>query len=45
LAAILLSLLFLATGSIWPPLAAHYMMNGLQVAVAVRTGVRPLRSI
>ena len=45
LAAILLSLLFLATGSIWPPLAAHYVMNGLQVAVAVRAGVRPLRSI
>ena len=45
LAAILLSLLFLATGSIWPPLTAHYVMNGLQVAVAVRAGVRPLRSI
>jgi membrane protease YdiL (CAAX protease family) len=45
LAAIMLSLLFLATGSIWPPLAAHYMMNILQVAVAVRAGVRPLRSI
>ena len=45
LAAILLSLLFLVTGSIWPPLAAHYVMNGLQVAVAVRAGVRPLRSI
>ena len=45
LAAILLSLLFLATGSIWPPLAAHYVMNVLQVAVAVCAGVRPLRSI
>jgi uncharacterized protein len=45
LAAILLSLLFLATGSIWPPLVAHYVMNVLQVAVAVRTGVRPLRAI
>ena len=44
LAAILLSLLFLATGSIWPPLAAHYVMNLLQVAVAVRAGVRPLRA-
>ena len=42
LAAIMLSLLFLATGSIWPPLAADYVMNVLQVAVAVRTGVRPL---
>ena len=45
LAAILLSLLFLTTGSIWPPLAAHYVMNLLQVAVAVRAGVRPLRAI
>ena len=45
LAAIALSLLFLATGSIWPPLAAHYVMNALQVAVAVRAGVRPLRAI
>jgi membrane protease YdiL (CAAX protease family) len=45
LAAIILSLLFLATGSIWPPLAAHYMMNLLQVAVAVRAGMRPLRAI
>ena len=44
LAAIALSLLFLATGSIWPPLAAHYVMNVLQVAVAVRAGVRPLRA-
>jgi membrane protease YdiL (CAAX protease family) len=43
LAAILLSLLFLATGSIWPSLAAHYVMNVLQVAVAVRAGLRPLR--
>jgi len=45
LAALALSLLFLATGSIWPPLAAHYVMNGLQVAVAVRAGMRPLRGI
>ena len=45
LAAIMLSLLFLVTGSIWPPLAAHYVMNVLQVVVAVRTGVRPLRAI
>ncbi len=45
LAAIMLSLLFLATGSIWPPLATHYVMNVLQVAVAVRTGVRPLRTV
>jgi len=44
LAAILLSFLFLATGSIWPPLAAHYVMNLLQVAVAIRAGVRPLRA-
>ena len=45
LAAIMLSLLFLATGSIWPPLAAHYVMNLLQVAAAVRAGLRPLRGI
>jgi membrane protease YdiL (CAAX protease family) len=45
LAAIMLSLLFLATGSIWPPLAAHFVMNLLPVAVAVRAGVRPLRAI
>jgi membrane protease YdiL (CAAX protease family) len=45
LAALLLALLFLATGSIWPPLAAHYVMNVFQVAAAVRAGVRPLRGI
>jgi membrane protease YdiL (CAAX protease family) len=45
LAAIMFSLLFLATGSIWPPLAAHYVMNMLQVAVAIHAGVRPVRGI
>jgi membrane protease YdiL (CAAX protease family) len=45
LAAIMLSLLFLVTGSIWSPLAAHYVMNLVQVAVAVRVGLRPLRAI
>jgi membrane protease YdiL (CAAX protease family) len=45
LAAIIFSLLFLVSGSIWPPLAAHYVMNVLQVAFAVRVGVRPLRAI
>lgn len=43
LAGIFLSLLFLATGSIWPPLIAHYLMNVAQLVIAVATGVKPLR--
>lgn len=43
LAAIMLSLLFLASGSIWLPLAAHYAMNVVQLAAARYTGVTPLR--
>ncbi len=43
LAAIAFSLLFLATGSIWAPLAAHYAMNVMQVVLASRSGLRPAR--
>ncbi len=43
LAAIYLSLLFLITGSIWPPLIAHYLMNVSQLLLAKATGLRPLR--
>ena len=43
LAAITLSLLFLATDSIWPPLAAHYVLNVLQVVIARRMGLKPQR--
>jgi membrane protease YdiL (CAAX protease family) len=41
--AVVLSLLFLATGSIWVPLAAHYTMNVFQLVVAKLSGVAPLR--
>ena len=43
LAAIFLGILFLLTGSIWPPLIAHYVMNVTQLALASATGMRPLR--
>jgi membrane protease YdiL (CAAX protease family) len=39
-----LSVLFLVTGSIWAPLAAHYLLNILQIVFANRSGYRPLRS-
>jgi membrane protease YdiL (CAAX protease family) len=43
LAAVALSLLFLASGSIWLPLAAHYFLNMTQLALARRVGVQPQR--
>jgi membrane protease YdiL (CAAX protease family) len=43
-AAVALSLLFLASGSIWLPLAAHYTMNVYQLVVARLSGVEPLRA-
>ena len=42
--AILLSWLFLATGSIWPPLIAHYTFNLSQLVVARCSGLEPLRA-
>lgn len=44
LVAIALSLLFLATGSLWAVLAAHYAMNVAQVVVASKRGIKPIRS-
>lgn len=44
LVAIALSLLFLASGSLWMALAAHYALNLGQLALARRLGLRPLRS-
>jgi len=44
LAAIILSLLFLATGSIWAVLAAHYVFNVVQVIAARWMGLQPLRT-
>jgi len=41
--AVLLSLLFLASGSIWTVLAAHYVLNVVQLLLAKRTGMEPLR--
>ena len=43
-AAVLFSWLFLVTGSIWTPLAAHYAMNIQQLVFAKRSGLSPLRS-
>jgi membrane protease YdiL (CAAX protease family) len=44
LVAILLSWLFLATGSLWPPLIAHYTFNLSQLVVARWSGLKPLRA-
>lgn len=44
LAGVMFSLLFLATGSIWAPLAAHYVMNVAQVIAAKALGMPPLRA-
>lgn len=44
LAAVIFSLLFLETGSIWAPLAAHYVMNVAQVGAARMLGMTPLRA-
>ena len=41
--AVALSLLFLATGSFWVALAAHYTMNVYQLVAARMSGVKPLR--
>jgi membrane protease YdiL (CAAX protease family) len=43
LAAIALSWLFLATGSIWAAISAHYVMNLAQLIVAKRKGLTPAR--
>jgi hypothetical protein len=43
LAAVLFSLLFLATGSLWAPLAAHYTLNVAQLVIARQSGLKPLR--
>ncbi|MCX6032408.1 MAG: CPBP family intramembrane metalloprotease [Chloroflexi bacterium] len=43
LAAIILSLLFLVTGSLWPPLAAHYVLNVSQIVVAKWMGMEAVR--
>jgi hypothetical protein len=42
LAAIALSVLFLVTGSLWPPLAAHYVLDVSQVVVAKWMEMKPL---
>jgi membrane protease YdiL (CAAX protease family) len=42
LAAVALSLLFLATGSLWVVLSAHYVLNVSQIIAAQLVGLRPL---
>jgi membrane protease YdiL (CAAX protease family) len=44
LLAVLLSWLFLATSSIWPPLIAHYLINMSQLVAAKLSGLQPLRA-
>ena len=39
-----LSFLFLATHSIWAPLAAHYVMNVHQLVAARGSGMEPHRA-
>ena len=41
---LVLSLLFLWSGSIWVPLAAHWVLNVLEIPLARRQGLRPLRA-
>jgi membrane protease YdiL (CAAX protease family) len=43
ISAVMLSLLFLATGGIWAPLAAHYTINLSQLVLAKLSGLEPLR--
>ncbi len=43
LAGLGLSFLFLATGSLWPPLVAHYVLNVSQLILARWIGLKPLR--
>ncbi len=40
---VVLSALFLLTGSIWAPIVAHWLLNVAEVTVAQRQGLRPLR--
>lgn len=40
---LLLSALFLWSGSIWPPIVAHWLLNVAEVTSAWRSGLRPLR--
>ncbi len=40
---LVLSALFLWSGSIWPPLVAHWLLNAAEVTLAWRQGLRPLR--
>ena len=44
LAAVAFSLLFLASGSLWVPLTAHYLINVSQLILARWTGMQPLRA-
>jgi len=39
-----LSILFLWSGSIWVSLAAHWMLNVVEITLARRRGLRPLRA-
>ncbi len=39
-----LSVLFLWSGSIWVSLAAHWMLNVVEITIAQRRGLRPLRA-
>ena len=44
LAGLMFSAVFLVTGSIWPPLAAHALFNLLQIVLARWRGLQPLRA-
>ncbi len=41
---LVLSALFLWSGSIWVPLAAHWVLNVVEITLAQRQGLRPLRA-
>ncbi len=45
LVALVLSALFLVSGSIWAPLAAHYLINLSQIHIAKQKGIHPLRAM
>ena len=41
---LVLSVLFLLSGSVWVPLATHWILNVVEITMAHRQGLRPLRA-
>lgn len=41
---LMLAVLYLWTGSVWTPVVAHWLLNVIEVTLAQRQGLRPLRA-